>query len=272
MPATHPQTIVLLKYNAADTLPNLGQRNHAISNAITFLDMRGSSPVNWRDIGAIGLLFPCLSSLSTWYTVQHWSRPHLPSRWELRQMSCLRHLGIAIHARNRYSDRSWEYHGRRGDPEQVFDLRVLPNLETLKVPLRLFMEPDGNSMCKSRRVLPATLMTLVLFVDLVPNTAQSLYNEESEWEDNSYGYSIWYPRSCAQSIRLTIDFLDDIKRCAHRRFPSLRKLTVEYEMDEDTGSRDHSFRDTAMGGFTARLQKFGELFEKKGITFRSIAV
>lgn len=228
--------------------------------------------MDWRDIGAISLFFPCLSSLSTWYTIQHWSRLYLPARWELAQMSSLRHLSIAIHARNRYSDWSWERGDAEDDPEQAFDLRVLPNLETLKIPLRLFMEPDGESMRRSRHVLPATLKTLVLFVDLQPNTAEPLYSEESQWVDDGFGYSVWYPRSCAQSLQLTIEFLNDIKRCARRRFPNLRELTVEYEEDDYTGGRDRSFRDAAMGEFMARLQKFGASFERKRITFRSIAL
>lgn len=267
-----PQSLVMLRYIIVDTPPILGQRLLAPSNAITCLDLRGSASVDWSDIGAISLFLPCLSSLSTWYTIQHWSRRYLPARWELAQMSCLRHLNIAIHARNRYSDRSWECDDPEDDPEQAFDLRVLPNLETLKIPLRLFMKPDGESMHRSRHVLPATLKTLVLFVDLQPNTAEPLYNEESEWVDEGFGYSVWYPQSCAQSIQLTIEFLKDIKRCALIRLPKLRRLTVEYEVDDYTDGRDRSFRDAAMGEFMARLQEFGESFGRRSITFRSIAL
>lgn len=250
------------------TQPILGQQNPAISNIVTFIDVRGSSPVNFTDIGAIGLFVQGLSSLSRWYTVQHWSSPHLPARWELAQMSSLRHLSIAVHTKNRYSTRSWHLYYFWGNPKAI-DLRVLPRLETLKIPLLLFKDPDADSMCKSQLVLPATLKTLVLFVDLRPNTARRYYTEESEWEHKGYVFSI--SRSCGQSIRLTIDFLNDIKRCAHGTFPRLCKVTVEYKMDKYTGG-DRSFRDAAMEYFIAQLRRLEAEFGMQGINFSLIAL
>lgn len=103
------------------------------------------------------------------------------------------------------------------------------------------MEVDEVSMHRSSNVLPATLKTLVLTIDLQLHSPEPLYNEESEWIGNGGGHPAADRRSCAETIRLAIEFLDDIQECAHSAFPHLRALTLEYKIDEDFGDRDDSF-------------------------------
>ncbi|KAG6354037.1 hypothetical protein INS49_005008 [Diaporthe citri] len=215
-----------------DAPASSGQGIHPLGKAVTSLDLRGSWPVDWKKVGAIGFSFTDLSPLSTWYAVQHWSRTDLLSWWELRQMRSLRHLNIDIQARNTWGDRFQQYRELWGQSGEPSNLCVLPNLETLRIPLRLFMESDEVSMYDSSDVLPATLKTLVLFVDLQLHRAEPLANEQSEWRgDQVDGYLISDPRSCAQTIRMTIEFLENIYWCAPTDFRYLRTLILEYKID-----------------------------------------
>lgn len=253
---------------AADTQTVIGTREIYPSETITCLDLRGKTAVDWKTVDAIGLSFPPLSSLSTWFAVQHWLRQRLPARWELRQMNSLRHLSIAINARNRYSDSSWESPGAEYNPEKAFDLRVLPHLETLKIPVRLFKEPEEDWILPSSDVLPPTLKTLVLFINLQPNTQRKDYDEEIEW-DKYWEFLLpnLYHRSCAQSIRLTIRFLRSLKDCAQQEFPNLRRVTLEYDTGNEDEDENPSFRRKAMERFTRLLQDLQDSFWRRGVYF-----
>lgn len=247
--------------------PILGQGTLPLGKAITSLDMRGSWPPDWKNVGAIGLAFTDLSSLSTWYAVQHWTRANLLAWWELRKMRSLRHLRIDVQAGNSWGDRFRQYRELWGRPDEPFDLCELPNLQTLRVPLRLFVESDEDSMHSSIDVLPDTLDTLVLFVDLQLHLAEPLANEESEWRGHQVdGYFISDPRSCAQTIWLVVEFLQDIiYRLAESDFSNLETLVLEYKIDHDFGGRDWSFRNEAMGEFMGTLEHLRESFGMQGV-------
>lgn len=226
----------------------------------------------WARVGAIGLSFPCLSSLSTWYAVQHWSRLNLPAQWELSRLGSLRHLSINIQVWNTWRDRFLDYRGLWGHPDRPFDLRVLSNLETLRIPLRLFMAPDEISMHDASEVLPVTLETLVLYIDLQVHRLESPDREVTEWRwDQGDGYPISDPRSCAQTIRLALGFLEDILWCASSRYRSLRSLILEYKID-DFGDRDWPFRNEALGKFMMRLDVLRQELQRHGIRFSLVAL
>lgn len=256
-------------YPATDKQPMLVL---PFDRAITTVDLRGLDLEVWGSIGAIGVSFPCLSSLCTWYTVQHWSRVDLPAQWELRRMGSLRHLSINIQVRNAWSDRFLDYRGLWGHLDRPFDLRVLPNLKTLRIPLRLFMAPDEISMHNANDVLPVTLETLVLCIDLQVHRLESPNREVSEWSwDQGDEHSISDPRSCAQTIRLALDFLEDILWCASSEYRNLRTLILEYKID-DFGDRDWSFRNEALGKFTMRIDVLRQEFQRHRIRFSLVAL
>lgn len=187
-------------------------------------------------------------------------------------MGSLRHLSINIQVWNTWRDRFLDYRGLWGHPDRPFDLRALPNLETLRIPLRLFMAPDEISMHNASDVLPVTLETLVLSIDLQVHRLESSDEEESEWIwKQGDGYSISDPRSCAQTIRLALDFLDDILWCASSGYLSLRTLILEYKID-DFGDQDWSFRDEALEEFTMRLGVLRQEFQSHGIRFSLVAL
>ena len=188
-------------------------------------------------------------------------------------MSSLRHLRIDVQVRNRWIDRELDYRDHWRYPERPFDLCMLENLDTLRIPLKLFIGPDEISMHSSTDVLPAALKTLVLFVDLQLHRAERLDNEESEWRgDEGDGQFISDPQSCAQTIRLATEFLQDIHWCADRSFTNLRTLILEYKIDDGFGDRDWSVRDKAMREFIARLQVLEASFQTQGIHFNLTAL
>lgn len=182
-------------------------------------------------------------------------------------MRSLLNLNINIQARNGWGDRFQEYCGLWVRPWAPFDLCELDSLETLKIPLRLFMEIDEVSMHRSSSVLPATLETLVLTIDLQLHSPEPLYNEESVWRGNGDGRPAADRRSCAETIRLAIEFLEDIQECAGSAFPDLRTLTLEYKIDEDFGDRDWSFRTEALEEFLGKLQYLRAGFHTQMVHF-----
>lgn len=270
-------SLVLMKYLAAETLSILGQRTPSLGKAITTVDLRGWYRADWKDVGAIGFSFPCLSSLSTWPAVQHWSRERLPSLWELQEMRSLRHLTIDIQVINYWGERIQRYHQFWDHPGQPFDLCELPILETLRIPLRLFMDPNETSIHRSNEVLPARLKTLVLFIELQLHCAGPLDEEESEWVgeecDQAEESYISDRRSCALTARLAVEFLQDIiDQCANSHFQHLRTLILEYKIHDHFGGQDWSFGNKAMGNFMAQLQKIKASFGMQGSNFSWITL
>lgn len=128
-------------------------------------------------------------------------------------------------------------------------------------------------MHSSSDVLPTTLRTLALFVDLQLHLSEPLEDEESEWiGGEGDGNAISVPLSCAQTIRLALEFLQDIHWCANRHFPNLSTLILQYKIDDDLGDRDWSVRNGAMGEFMARLQALAGSFQTQGINFSLTAL
>lgn len=249
-----------------------GQRILGVDDVITFLDLRSPYAVDWKDIGAITLLIPCLSSLPAWSTIQHWSRPYLPSRWELEQMRSLRHLNIELNDKDCHDDEyEWISPDYIQPLEYQFDLHVLPRLETLRIPVRLLAHTSSGGMRSPVTALPSQLHALVLFVDLRLNTFGPSYDQEFEWSHDYGGLlanDTWHPRTCVQLTRLTLEFLESLVNCGREKFPRLHRVTLEYEVDDEIGGRGWQLRNARMAKFREDIRNLEGSFQGQEIHFR----
>lgn len=226
-------------------------------------------------------MFSTISSLALWHHGHNPAPQELPPDWPGPEvMENLRHLSIDITSPEVWTHCPWFWESIR------FRFRIAPNLETLRIPLRLLRTPRGVNLREGEalevpgweigplldpsHVLPYTLESLVLIADLRVFEIWDPEREGSAPMPEYEGQQNWLPLSRHLTFDWTLRFLWNIMANSQHYHPHLNTLALEYETNILEGS--HNVSHNQISGrkdqdFAEKLQLLGEEMERNGIHF-----
>ncbi|KAK7711029.1 hypothetical protein SLS63_012775 [Diaporthe eres] len=153
--------------------------------------------------------------------------------------------------------------------------RFAPMLETLRIPMRLFRDPDDENgvMFHPGEVLPGTLQSLVLTADLrvFPKwhaDGEDVLPVEEDYQDE--GITIPYPIARHLSIQETIWFLETIAAISPTYFSQLNMLRLGYgtsRINDRDFAAINEMLNSVERDFVSEIQALQGTMEQNGIHF-----